>query len=108
VLDYQSRIFKEYPDRRGTMPEVTVSKWEKTLAIRFPGKIAKAAKLSDGERVVIEALNGDIVIRRAVPHFTLKELFKGKSAKEWRATYADAFDWDPTLALRSSRLTRRS
>lgn len=75
------------------MPEVTVGRWGKNLAIRFPGGIAKAAKLRDGERVEIEALDGDIVIRRAVPRFALEELFKGKSPKQWRAAYAGAFDW---------------
>jgi antitoxin component of MazEF toxin-antitoxin module len=44
--------------------QATVGKWGKNLAIRFPLEIAKAARLSDGERVEIEALDGDIVIRR--------------------------------------------
>lgn len=79
------------------MPEVTVGKWGKNLAIRFPSEIAKAARLSDGERVAIEALDGDIVIRRAAPQFTLEELFEGKSPKQWRAAYAGAFDWGPEV-----------
>ena len=79
------------------MSEVIVGKWGKNLAVRIPGEVAKAARLSDGERVEIEALDGDIVIRRAAPHFTLEELFKGKSPKEWRATYAGAFDWGPDV-----------
>jgi antitoxin MazE len=79
------------------MPQVTVGKWGKNLAIRFPGEIAKAAKLSDGDRVEIGALDGNIVIRHAVPHFTLEELFKGKSPKEWRADDAGAFDWGPDV-----------
>lgn len=75
------------------MPQVTVGRWGKNLAVRFPGEIAEAARLSDGERVEIEARDGDIVIRRTVPHFTLDELFKGKSPRQWRAAYAGAFDW---------------
>jgi antitoxin component of MazEF toxin-antitoxin module len=75
------------------MSQVTIGRWGKNLAIRFPGEIAKAAGLSDGERVEIETHDGDIVIRRAAPHFTLAELFHGKSPKEWRAAYAGAFDW---------------
>jgi len=43
---------------------VTVGKWGKNLAIRFPLGIARAAGLNDGERVEIEARDGDIVIRR--------------------------------------------
>jgi antitoxin MazE len=77
--------------------QVTVGKWGKNLAIRFPREIVKAAALSDGERVEIETHNGDIVIRRAFPHFTLEELFRGKSPEEWRAAYADAFDWGPDV-----------
>ncbi len=46
------------------MAYVTVGKWGKNLAIRFPLDIARAAGLSDGERVEIEARDGDIVIRR--------------------------------------------
>jgi antitoxin component of MazEF toxin-antitoxin module len=83
--------------RGNTMSQVTIGKWGKNLAVRFPSEIAKAAGLSDGERVEIETLDGDIVIRRAVPHFTLEELFQGKSPKEWRAAYADVFDWGPDV-----------
>ena len=46
------------------MAQATVGKWGKNLAIRFPREIAKAARLSDGERVEIEAHDGDIVIHR--------------------------------------------
>ena len=30
---------------------------------------------------------------QAVTPLTLKELFRGKSPKTWRAEYAEAFDW---------------
>ncbi len=77
------------------MSQVTVGKWGKNLAVRFPGEIVKAAGLKDGERVQIEARDGDIVIRSVQPRFTLEELFKGKRPKQWRAAYAEAFDWGP-------------
>src|SRR6266852_4285785 len=80
-----------------TVSEVTVGKWGKNLAVRIPREIAKAARLSDGERVEIDTHEGDIVIRRAAPHFTLDELFRGKSPKEWRAIYTRAFDWGPDV-----------
>jgi antitoxin MazE len=70
------------------MAQVTIGKWGKNLAIRFPGEIAKAAGLSDGERVEIETNDGNIFIRRAIPYFTLEELFQGKNPEEWRAIYA--------------------
>ena len=79
------------------MPHVTVGRWGKSLAVRVPGDVAHAAGLREGERVVIEAADGDIVIRRDVPHFTLAELFEGKSAEEWREAYAGAFDWGPDV-----------
>jgi antitoxin MazE len=79
------------------MSQVVIGKWGKNLAIRFPGEVAKVARLRDGERVEIEALDGEIVIRRAAPRFTVGELFKGRSPKEWRAAYAGAFDWGPDV-----------
>jgi antitoxin MazE len=79
------------------MSQVIVGKWGKNLAIRLPSEIVKAAGLSDGEHVDIETHDRDIVIRRAVPHFTLEELFRGKSLEEWRAVYAGAFDWGPDV-----------
>ena len=53
------------------MSQVTIGKWGNNLAIRFPSEIVKAAGLADGERVELEAHDGNIVIRRAVPHFTV-------------------------------------
>ncbi len=79
------------------MSRVTVGKWGKSLAIRLPGEIVKAAGLSNGERLDIETHDGEIVIRRGDPHFALEELFRGKSPEEWRAAYAGAFDWGPDL-----------
>jgi antitoxin component of MazEF toxin-antitoxin module len=75
------------------MSRITVGKWGKNLAIRFPGEIAEAARLVDGERLEIETHDGEIVIRRAVPHFTIEELFAGKSKGAWRKAYSKAFDW---------------
>jgi antitoxin MazE len=77
--------------------QVTIGKWGKNLAIRLPGEIVKAAGLNDGERVEIETRDGDIVIRRTAPHFTLEEMFRGKSPEEWRAAYTGAYDWGPDV-----------
>jgi antitoxin MazE len=77
--------------------QVIVGKWGKNLAIRFPGAIAKAARLSDGDRVEIETRDGEIIIRRGPTHFILEDLFKGKTSAQWRAEYADAFDWGPEV-----------
>ena len=61
--------------------QVTIGKWGNNLAIRFPSEIVKAAGLADGERVELEAHDGNIVIRRAVPHFTVAELFRGQEPR---------------------------
>ena len=79
------------------MSQVTVGKWGKNLATRIPGEIVRAAGLRNGERLDIETHDGEIVVRRADPHFTLEELFRGKSPEEWRAAYAGAFDWGPDV-----------
>ena len=77
------------------MSQAIVGKWGKSLAVRLPGEVANAAGIGAGERVEIEAQDGEIVIRRAAPQFTLEELFRGKSAQEWRRSYAGAYDWGP-------------
>ena len=79
------------------MSQITVGKWGKNLAIRLPGEIVRATGLSNGERLEIETHDGEIVIRRAIPLFTLEVLFRGKGPEEWRAAYAGAFDWGPDV-----------
>ena len=46
------------------MSEVTVGRWGKNLAVRVPREIANASGLREGERVRLEARDGDIVIKR--------------------------------------------
>ena len=75
------------------MSLITVGKWGKNLAIRFPREIARAAGLSNGEKVEVETQDGEIIVRRTTHHFTLRELFAGQNAKQWRAAYRGAFDW---------------
>jgi antitoxin MazE len=77
--------------------QVIVGRWGKSLAVRIPSEIANAAGLDNGNPVEIEAHDGEIVIRRAIPRFLLDELFHGKRAEEWAAEYAGAFDWGPDI-----------
>jgi antitoxin MazE len=79
------------------MSQATIGKWGRSLAVRLPPEVAQAAGIRDGGRVDIEAQDGAIVIRAAVPRFTLDELFAGKSPAEWREAYAGAFDWGPDV-----------
>jgi antitoxin MazE len=77
------------------MVQVTIGKWGNSLAVRLPGEVVQAAGWHDGERVDIEAQDGDIVIRRVEMGVVLEDLFRGKTPEEWRAEYADAYDWGP-------------
>jgi antitoxin MazE len=79
------------------MTEVIIGRWGKNLAIRLPSELVNAVGLIEGERVALEANGSNIVIRRTLPHFTLEELFRGRSSEEWRAAYRDAFDWGPDV-----------
>lgn len=79
------------------MVRATVGKWGNNLAVRLPGDVVRAVRLQDGERVDIEAQDGAVVIRRAAPSFVLEELFQGRTEAEWRAAYADSYDWGPDI-----------
>jgi len=79
------------------MAEAVLGKWGKNLALRLPANVARAARLEIGERVDVEVRDSEIVIRRRAPRFSAAQLFKGKTAKFWRAAYAGAFDWGVEL-----------
>ena len=79
------------------MSHITVGRWGKNLAIRFPSEIAGAVGIREGEKVEIGTRGSEIVIRRLAPNFTLEELFSGRSPAEWRAEYAGSFDWGPDV-----------
>ena len=79
------------------MSAAVVGKWGKSLAVRLPAEVAQQAGIAAGERVDVAAEDGNIVIRRAAPRYTSEELFRGKSAAEWRRLYAGAFDWGPDV-----------
>lgn len=49
------------------MTRVIVGKWGKNLAIRVPHNVARRSGLVDGDPVEIEAVDGDLVIRRTGP-----------------------------------------
>ena len=79
------------------MGEAIVGRWGKNLAVRLPGDVAKKAGIRVGERVEVSAEEGAIVVRRAVPRYSIEKLFRGKSPAEWRLLYAGAFEWGPDL-----------
>jgi antitoxin MazE len=79
------------------MTLATVGRWGKNLAVRFPNELAEELRLREGDRLEIEAAADQVVIRRAKPRYTVEDLFAGKSAAEWRALYAGAYDWGPDI-----------
>lgn len=79
------------------MSRVIIGRWGKNLAVRIPGDIAVATGLREGEHVEIEAREGEVVLRRSVPHLSVEELFRGRRPAEWRAEYAGAYDWGPDV-----------
>jgi antitoxin MazE len=46
------------------MSHSVVGKWGKNLAIRIPMEVARAAGLTDGEKVEVETQDGNIVVHR--------------------------------------------
>jgi antitoxin MazE len=50
------------------MATVIVGKWGKNLAVRVPAAVAETVGLSDGETVELEAVHGDLMIRRSAAH----------------------------------------
>jgi antitoxin MazE len=63
------------------MTHVIVGKWGKNLAIRVPLEIASASGLAEGEDVEIEAVDGDILIRRSSARARSLELAQAAAAE---------------------------
>jgi len=55
------------------MSRSVVEKWGRNLAIRVPVGIARAAGLTDGEKVEVETQDGDIVVRRREAHVRARQ-----------------------------------
>jgi antitoxin MazE len=56
------------------MPTAQIVKWGNSLAVRIPKPVAEDAGLSEGDRVLMEASDGQIELRRAHNTPTLQEL----------------------------------
>ncbi len=48
--------------------------------------------MTDDKRIETEATVGN-----GPPRYTVEELFRGKSADEWRQAYCKAYDWGPDI-----------
>ena len=63
------------------MTSVIVGKWGKNLAIRVPVALAETVGLSDGEAVEIEAVDGDLMIRRTTAQAEKRRLAETAAAE---------------------------
>ena len=73
------------------MSQVIVGKWGKSLAVRVPLDVAAAAGLTDGEVVEIEAVDGNIVIRR--------DASKAEARRKAEAAMADILEMAKGMSL---------
>ena len=90
----RGRYAKDIFEERSHVPRY-IRRWGKNLAIRFPVEVAKAADLSDGQRVEIISSQDEIVIRKLPAKVTAESMFAGRSAQGWRTLYRAADDWGP-------------
>lgn len=58
--------------------ELTIQSWGNSLAVRIPAAVARAAGLLRGQRVIVEAVDGSIVVRPqgGPPRMTLEQMVK--------------------------------
>lgn len=56
------------------MAVAQIVKWGNSLAVRIPKPVAEEAGFGEGDRIVLEAAQGQIELRRTEPIPTLKEL----------------------------------
>ena len=56
------------------MAGAQIVKWGNSLAVRIPKPLAEVAGLTEGDRVLMEAVDGQIALRRADQPPSLREL----------------------------------
>lgn len=63
--------------------ELTVQNWGNNLAVRIPASVARAARLVRGQSVVVEAVDGNVVVRPqgGAPRMTLEQMVKAYDPK---------------------------
>ena len=63
------------------MSRSVIGKWGKNLAVRVPMDVARATGLRDGERVEVETLDGDIVVRRRAAQAQARQDAEGAASE---------------------------
>lgn len=63
--------------------ELTLQNWGNNLAVRIPAAVARAARLVRGQPVVVEAVDGTVVVRPegGPPRLTLEQMVKAFDPK---------------------------
>lgn len=63
--------------------ELTVQNWGNNLAVRIPASVARAARLVRGQPVIVEAVDGTVVVRPqgGAPRLTLEQMVKAFDPK---------------------------
>lgn len=82
------------------MAQAQIVKWGNSLAVRIPKPVAEQAGLNEGDRILIEAANGQIEVRPAEQLPTLQELVaqitpqnRYKETSTGRARGKEAVEW---------------
>jgi antitoxin MazE len=74
--------------------ETTVFKWGNSLAVRIPQRLAKQARISEGDQFALALQrDGSIVLRSARPRYELSELVSKITAKNRHVET----DWGPPM-----------
>lgn len=61
-----------------TKAELTLQNWGNSLAVRIPASVARAARLIRGQPVIVEAIEGQVVVRPSggPARLTLEQMVK--------------------------------
>jgi antitoxin MazE len=73
------------------MIKARVVKWGNSLAVRIPKTVAERARLTEGDSIFIEALDGQVTLRPARKISTLEELV----AKITPENCHEEIEWGP-------------
>ncbi len=67
----------------GAKAELTVQNWGNNLAVRIPAAVAREARLVRGQPVIVEAMDGHIVVRPQgrLPRMTIEQMVKAFDPK---------------------------
>lgn len=80
------------------MTHALIGRWGGSLGVRLPAEIARSFGLEAGSAVEISKGPDGILVKPVPRPSDLEDLFREKSAEEWRRLYRDAVvDWGPDL-----------